>query len=226
MHVGKIDWIVTACASIAVADIAKKDHTTSLWWTFEGVPNPQSKKPEEADATSFFVATEEIKNRLLPLLRKIVERDALHSDASPGGDTVRICLADVDSRPFAELLDTLSLHPRPISEIAEADPVKGLNEFREYAYDVGKLKVTDDTVSLDATIPGVKAVICRTDSINSESGKHAVSIAGFAHPQGLSMALSRPGKSERYIRTMSAARKLSASLAEREISEHSHRLIP
>lgn len=218
-QIGDVRWIVFVHASVAISQATAKNSRQSLWWTFEGVPSADSARPREADATSFFEITEKMKARVMPALRAAYEKAA--HQLTPV-DTVRICLADVDSRPFAELLDSLYLHRRSISEITDPEPVKGLEELREYAYDIGKLNVTDTTLNLSEKIPGVKAVFCRADDSDTP-GKHSISIAGFAHPNGLSMALSRPGKSEQYVRTMSAARKLSSKLVEQEIAEYNRR---
>ncbi|QQN65255.1 hypothetical protein JIR23_05500 [Bradyrhizobium diazoefficiens] len=217
-RIKEIDWHIVIRASVALAEIPQQDARISLWWSFEGVPDAGGRRPEESDASSFCDLANKMSNKVMPELKSAYEKAAQQLTSS---DTVRICLADLDSRPFAQLLDTLYSKKRSLSEITDPEPARGLAELRDYAYDVGRLNLNDSNFNLANKIPGIKGAFCRTETHNLDA--HTVSIAGFARPSGLGTALGRPGKSEQYVRTMSAARTLSSRLAEQEIVEFSRR---
>ncbi|MCK1475056.1 hypothetical protein IVB27_09645 [Bradyrhizobium sp. 197] len=218
-RIREVDWHIAIRASVAVAEAPQQHTRISLWWSFEGVPDASGRRPEESDASSFCDLTNKMSNKVMPELKAAYEKAAQQLTSS---DMVRIWLADFHSRPFAELLDTLYFsNKRSLSDITETEPVRGLTELRDYAYDVGGLNLNDSNFNLAKKIPGIKAAFCRAETHNPDG--HIVSIAGFAHPAGLATALGRPRKSERYVRTMSAARTLSSRLAEQEIVEFSRR---
>lgn len=220
-----IAWTVRVRASLTASLPSSEASRPGLWWNFEGVPEAGAKAAvTESHATAFEQMTRQMYEAANPLLRQLyldARSEITLSRHSPFAkyDQVCISLADVDSKPFAELLDALYRKHQKISDIQNLSttaPARGLKELERFVHDIAHLKVSDRTTTLSDGIPGVEGVVCRSGP--SPSQKHTV-VAGFAHPRGLGLALGRPGKSEDYIRTMSGARKLSARLADLEAAK-------
>jgi hypothetical protein len=133
-RIREIDWSIVVRASAALAETKHQHIRLSLWWSFEGVPGATGRRPDESDAASYYELTNRMSASVMPELKQAYEKSAQQLTSS---DTVRICLADFDSRPFAELLDALYARRRSLSDITdEPAPAKGLAELRDYAQDV------------------------------------------------------------------------------------------
>jgi hypothetical protein len=140
----------------------------------------------------------------------------------------RICvsLGDNDDRPFAALVDVMSLSDLTLYQVQNStelelecarDGVRLLTAFVHAVMPRGAA-ITDDSISLHQEIPGVKGLVYQDDDKKSKN----LLLAGLARTasarggyRSLSSKLRRAEKSERYLRTFSAARLLSAFLAGR-----------
>jgi hypothetical protein len=221
-NVEGLSWTVRARPSMTSCTLQVGSRQTKLWWTFEGIPGGGT-SPSECQAAAFVKATstwekiaaEVFTAAYVKSLEAFVGKVRNFDD---GGERISIAMSDNDARPVAELLGALS--SGPLSKI-ETDPGLegarvGLSELRTF---IGgfteKLQVNQDTVSLATEVPGITGVVCRREAIEQSP---ETLLAGFAQRAGNSGGFNTRRETsisfehEEYVRAISAARPLSASL--------------
>jgi hypothetical protein len=229
-------WIVRTRASMTACALQPGLGLAKLWWTIEGIPKDtdSKKRPKEKDATRFLAHTRTMAAKAMPALYRAY-RDALSEtldrklpDFELGEERIQISLSDNDEMPVAALLDALYLDDILPSEIRAHDEPKlkdardGLHEFETFVQHVAHLKMSipDEAVSVEDQVPEMKGILFRHADTkqNLVTGFTRRSSTGSGYGL-LSPEHMRERRSEDYLRTTSAARRISALLTTQEAAK-------
>ncbi len=234
-------WVLRTRASVTACALERNNGLTKLWWTFEGIPaDPDpDRRPTEAEVARLLNLTQDMEREAMPRLRDAYRHallEVLKLDRGSlrlGTERLRVAMTENEERPVAALLDALYFEERTPSEIMKpsnpnlAIAREGMTEFARFVRDVSerRARITNETVSVESEIPGIKGVVCRLEEEDGDT-----LLAGFARRAGaragyrlLPNEQKREEKKEENIRATSAARPLSAMLATREAHALEHR---
>lgn len=232
-EVGGIPWIVRARATVTACALQPSGGYTKLWWTFEGIPKDPDpdRRATDCQAAALIAMTKRMEAEAIPLLHKAY-RDTLPARAARNGDfplheeRIHVSMSDNDSREVGALIDALAVGKLQPTEIRSARtaslaPAKAaMIEFDHFVEQVTDLEAAppNDAVKVADDAPGIRGIVFR-----HEDARRGPVLAGIARRLGartgyslLSRDLKRNAKAEPYLRAISAARPLSARLANKE----------
>lgn len=217
---------MTACALERPRGVAK------LWWTFEGVPADAAAKrrPTEEDSVRFIGVTRELADEGMPLLRKAYAEGFRASEKREPGEvncdtrSIRVSLADNDSRPFAKLVDAMYLNKAKFRDVCDGkfgeDAAASAKELLKFIEDAGGETPDPDGIKLETSQPGATAIYYTIPIDTGRDGKKTCVVVGLASSVDmLSSNLTHSSewleisKRPSLLRSVSAARPLSAKLA-------------
>jgi hypothetical protein len=231
-----VKWIIRTRASMTSCSLQTGPRQTKLWWSVEGIPLINGPL-EQNRATAFAQLAEKMAESAMDPLRVayLASLEEISKSASYefAKKAVQISLSDNDDAPVGELLDALYFRKAELSfienkELTEFEGArKGLSELRHFVRAVteSRVAVKRETLEVNAEIPNVKGILCRQDHAPTST----TLIAGFARRAGgtggyMTRAEElNPERLERYVRSVSPARQLSACLAHhegRQIDQH------
>lgn len=234
-----LEWLLRARASVTACALERADGMSKLWWSFEGVPANAllEQRPTEAQAVAFMKTTSMMAERGLPTLVEMYSRGL--SNVTKGfkkplavrPERIHIRLADNNGKPFAALIDAMNLKRASFHDAEQerfgAAAAEGAREVRRFVADIGSLPQKLPEILLDSTVPRMKAVICHYKEATRKKDEVNLVFAGLARSAGMRAgyeAVERAFKAVQYappyLRTISAARPISARLA----MEHALRL--
>lgn len=225
-----MEWLVRMRPSVTACALQRPDGRAKLWWSFEGVPaNPeQDHRPSEKEAATFLSCTNAMAVVGLERLQAAY-RDGL-VEAIGAQDAkltvlprrIRIMLSDNDGTPFAALVDAMNLSEVTFAEAKASDVpevAEGAREVTRFVKDVTGTAPKDETISLNTQLPQAKAVITTREIVDPKDGVPETIITGLARSAGMRAGYvpEEPFRkieySRRNLRSISAARPLSAKLA-------------
>jgi hypothetical protein len=234
-----VEWMIRTRASMTSCSLQTGPRQTKLWWNVEGIPLAEEPLDETRAASFARLAESMAETGMKPLrvayvvsLKQATGKPATYEPAKKG---IQISLTDNDDRPVAELLDALYFRRAALDVIEdkgrkEFEPAReGLSELRRFIDDATKseLHVGAETLEVNDTVPNVKGILCR----ENDTPIHTTIIAGFARRAGGSGGYATGpepwdsgGRRERYVRSFSPARRLSARLANLEARQIEERL--
>ncbi|MDI1261781.1 MAG: hypothetical protein PS018_00805, partial [bacterium] len=230
LTLGDLKWIVRTRPTVTSCSLQRTSEPTKMWWTFEGIPqhNQDRKQPNGHDAARFLAVSQQMADVAMPLLNKAywwAFKKAGHNaeGISEPEKTVRVCLCDVNTREMAALLDAFLHHRRP-SQIrsSEGDARMAMDEFDNFVREVAQLRrghrPAESSIEISDILPGARGILSR--QVDREN---RIFLAGFARRLGARVSASllpddlrASTRSESYLRAISAARPLSAAIAEEQ----------
>lgn len=239
-----LTWILRARPSVTGCALERPLGMAKLWWTFEGIPTDIIQRAvTHDDAKSFVAVTNAIAQEVMPNLNRAyglglkgVDSD---NDADFGmrDDRVSIRLADNDGRPFAALVDAMGLDRITFEDAAKGEVVgkpyvsvseyaqAGAREVEAFVKEIARApEGSIGSMALNKDIRGVQGVVCGLGDAVESNGKEAL-VAGVARASGMSGLRGVMARNEDtdervdYVRTISAARPLSAMLANKKAME-------
>jgi hypothetical protein len=227
-------WIIRTRATVTSCAFQAAAGQTKLWWTFEGIPQDSDpkKRPTETDIFHLLDLTNDMEKKAMPLLHKAYKHAYKKATNVPLEDfemdekRIRINMVDSDDRAVAALLDALELDRQKPSALRHSaskalSPAReGLKQFDRVVRKLSHSRSfpQDDAISISNDVPGMKGIL-----FSRRDGAFGTLIVGFARRLGprtgfrmLSNDLQRDARSEPRLRAISAARPLSAKLADLE----------
>lgn len=234
-----LSWILRARPSVTACALERPLGMAKLWWTFEGIPTNIIERPvKNEEARRFVAVTDMMAAKAMPLLNKAYAEGlkstnrANDADFGTHKERVSIKFADNDGRPFAALVDAMGLDGLRFDEVAKGlvdgrpelaisrIAQQGASEVAVFLEQVLKAKPTPvPKLELNDEERGIKAVIGTMSGAGDDQTE--ILTAGVARTPGMSGlrgVLTRnhdPVERVEYIRAISGARPLSATLANR-----------
>ncbi len=228
-------WILRARASVTACALQSMERHAKLWWTFEGVPEDTSpdNRPTEEHVAALISLTKVMEEAAMKSLHEAYREtfQAVTGANLPGFDRaldrIQIAMADTSEHEVAAFVDALYFKGKTVSEIRAnemasfADSRAGLHEFEKFVEDVipGVSEIGDDCVEVTDGVPGSRGVFYRAYDVSMPRTE----IAGIARKTGsavgsefLPIEQQRQEKAENVLRVLSAARPISAWLANEE----------
>jgi hypothetical protein len=232
VRVGDANWILRTRAHITSCALQGNTRPTKLWWTFEGIPadNDPDRRPSDDAVSALLSLTAQIEQAVRGGLVAAFT-DSLKSVTDPKLKVTRwperlsITLAECPDDAVDALLDAMYFDSRAPSEIMKSHDKElkeardGMKSFENFIRNVvgERARVDDKSVSVVDELPKVKGILWHRTHPRSQL------VAGVARRAGakigldfLSAAERRRQLSEERVRLRSAARPLSAYLADSE----------
>jgi hypothetical protein len=230
IHLGDMIWETRVRASVTACALERPGGLAKLWWTFEGVPadSGAAKRPTEKDSVAFIEATKYLADDVMPLLRTAYaagyENVMGEGPGQVNCDTgsIRVSLADNDSRPFAKLVDAMNLRRAKFTDVRDGhfgeEAAACAKELLKFIADVSKKEPDPNMIELETSQPGATAIYYSTPV--ADDGLTTRVVVGLAssidmlapNPTG-SIEWQRINKRPSLLRSVSAARPLSAKIA-------------
>jgi len=229
-------WILRTRASATSCALEGKDRPTKLWWTFEGIPaiGDVNRRPHEDDVVRLLQITDDLERAARDGFKAAFERTlfkVLETEGCLDTDKreVHICAMESVDDNVDALLDAVYFDGRQPSAISAstrddlAEARKGISLFDRFVRKtIGeKAVINDATIFFPRGIPRLKGIFCRHEIENKTY------IIGFARKTGarigddlLSESEQSAELAEENVRLRSAARPLSAWLANAEAMSH------
>ncbi|MFI5023232.1 MAG: hypothetical protein ACHQRJ_16500 [Alphaproteobacteria bacterium] len=232
LDTGGLKWLLRVRPSVTACALERPDGLSKLWWSFEGIAaDPQrDRRPSESEAVAFLAATSAMAEVSLLSLRDTYRYGL---EGVTGGSKaaldllpqrIKINLADNNGSPFAALIDAMNLRGASFSEAKDAskfdkEVVGGAEEVSQFVHHVTDRRAPDESIALNTDLPRMKAVIYKFQDEKASSDEKEIVLAGLARSAGMRAGYEARGEFRRIeyeprnLRTMSAARPLSARLA-------------
>jgi len=230
MRFENMDWDLRIRPSVTACVLERADRLSKLWWTYEAVPADLLGAPHPQSCERFVKMTTEISETALPALRRAYI-DALdphkrQSECKLEFARLRVSLLDNTELPFSKLVDAMLLSGVSFAEAAGgkfgADTQEGARMVVRFIEETTKQKLNPAIVKLATRGPGLAAVHCNAmPEADLTKSEYRYVIAGLA--SAINMISSNLPTSDEWkkrsqspdlIRSISAARPLSAALAD------------
>ncbi|MCW2274906.1 hypothetical protein GJ654_10935 [Rhodoblastus acidophilus] len=224
-------WILRTRASVTACALQSARRHAKLWWTFEGVPadTDPDNRPQESHVVAFIKLVGLMEAAAMPLLREAygtafnAATDSRLQEVQDGWDRIKIAMADTTAPEAAALVDAMYAEGNHVSDIRATEntvPRRGLLELEELVHGiVGDRPMPNDNFCIVSSVPGSRGVFYREEG---QSPDRTV-VIGFARQASSSVgyeflpaAQKRRAKEESVLRVLSAARPISAWLAQYE----------
>jgi hypothetical protein len=234
-----VDWVISRKASITSCSLQSLPGRSKIWLSIEGIPlSGQHKGRDQANTFAFLKLVNEheeaqlnfLKSAYIHSLRAIsIENSSTLQFDAP----IKITLTDDETRPVASLVDAVyfdGLEPTRLRDIGNEDLRNGLDRLEQFITHAAwsDLKSDNRNLTVESSAPDIKGIVCKCE----DSLRYASFVAGFARRTGdgggYREVLDELDKdiplSLDHVRARSAARHLSARLADAEVRKLDRRL--
>ncbi len=231
MTVGERAWDLRVRPSVTACVLERRDRLSKLWWTFEGVPVDASDAPNEKDSVQFVEVTTRLAEDSLPDLRAAYTATLesvtgeSHGAHRMSHSQLRVSFADNTDSRFSRLVDAMNLSGVTFKDaIAETgtDLRAGADEVANFVAKTSGQAADPSEILLSTAHGGLAAIYTRPVlELDAPADKPKYIISGLAssigmisNSQSIDPAWTRITSTPDLVRSISAARPLSARIAD------------
>jgi hypothetical protein len=229
----EVDWRVSTRVSITSCSLHKEPGRSKLWYSIEALPSTKMGTDDEPALLGFLDDISKREETALSGLKQAYKDSLKHMGKFAGqlefdDKPIRITLTDDDTRPVARILDALYFDGMKSAQLRDTDDElrHGFTKFEHLVSHVAPehRETFGNNLFVESASPAIKGLLCEYEN----TSRYRSLVAGFARnagdgggyqdvldkfdgaaPKDASVLLD-------YMRARSAARRLSAKLADRE----------